>query len=50
MGGVNLYVAYRFNTDIWVNFKLFGALGGTLIFGILQSLYMAKYLKEPQEE
>lgn len=50
MGGINLYVAYKFNTDIWVNFKLFGALGGTLIFGILQSLYMAKYLKDPQEQ
>ncbi|MDR1057355.1 MAG: septation protein A [Coxiellaceae bacterium] len=48
MGGINLYVAYYFNTDIWVNFKLFGALGGTVIFGILQSLYMAKYLKNQQ--
>ncbi|MBU0744074.1 MAG: septation protein A [Gammaproteobacteria bacterium] len=50
MGWANLYVAYKFNTNVWVNFKLFGALGGTLIFGILQSLYMAKYLKEPQGE
>lgn len=49
MGGVNLYVAYYFNTDIWVNFKLFGTLGGTIVFVILQSLYMAKYLKSPQE-
>ena len=24
MGTVNLYVAYRFDTDVWVNFKLFG--------------------------
>ena len=46
MGTVNLYVAYNFNTDVWVNFKMFGALGGTLIFGILQSLYMARYLKD----
>jgi intracellular septation protein len=50
MGGINLYVAYKFNTDVWVNFKLFGTLGGTIIFGILQSLYMAKYLKNPQVE
>lgn len=49
MGAINIYVAYNFNTDIWVNFKLFGALGGTLIFGILQSLYMAKYLKNAEE-
>ena len=50
MGVANIYIAYKFNTDIWVNFKLFGTLGGTLIFGILQSIYMAKYLKTPQEE
>lgn len=50
MGTINLYVAYHFNTNTWVNFKLFGALGGTVIFGILQSLYMAKYLKTPQEQ
>ena len=42
MGVVNLYVAYQFSTDIWVNFKLFGALGCTILFGILQSLYIAK--------
>jgi intracellular septation protein len=50
MGGVNIYIAYQFSTDIWVNFKLFGTLGSTVVFGILQSLYMAKYLKAPQEE
>jgi intracellular septation protein len=48
MGGVNIFVAYKFSTEIWVNFKLFGTLGGTLIFGILQSIYMAKYLKNTQ--
>jgi intracellular septation protein len=48
MGGINLYVAYNYTTDTWVNFKLFGTLGGTIIFGILQSLYMVKYLKNPE--
>ncbi|EKE01685.1 MAG: intracellular septation protein involved in cell division [uncultured bacterium] len=51
MGAVNIYIAYKFSTDIWVNFKLFGTLGSTVVFGILQSLYMAKHLKQqPQEE
>ena len=49
MGAINLYIAYQFNTNVWVNFKLFGTLGGTIIFVILQSLYMGKYLKDPQE-
>ena len=48
MGGINIYIAYNYSTDIWVNFKLFGTLGGTVIFAILQSLYMAKYLKQPE--
>ena len=27
MGVLNLYVAYQFSTDTWVNFKLFGSMG-----------------------
>jgi intracellular septation protein len=46
MGGVNLYIAYKFSTNAWVNFKLFGILGSTIVFGILQSLYIKKYLKQ----
>ena len=49
MGAVNLYVAYEFSTSTWVNFKLFGTLGGTVFFGLLQSLYMAKHLKNSQD-
>ena len=47
MGIANLYVVYHFNTDTWVNFKLFGTLGLTLVFIVLQGFYMAKYFKQP---
>lgn len=40
MGIVNLYVAYNFDTDSWVKFKLFGTLGLTVVFILLQSVYM----------
>lgn len=50
MGALNLYIAYRYSTDTWVNFKLFGTLATTVAFVILQSLYMAKYLKQSQEQ
>lgn len=43
MGAINLYVAYNYNTDTWVNFKLFGTLGMTLLFLVGQGLLMAKY-------
>lgn len=49
MGAVNLYVAYNFSTPVWVNFKLFGILGGTIAFGIIQSVYLTKHLKMSQE-
>lgn len=52
MGVINLYVAFNFDTDTWVNFKLFGMMGLTLVFVIAQSLYLAQYIvpEEPQPE
>lgn len=45
-GLANLFVAYTFDTDTWVNFKLFGLMGLTLIFILLQGLYLAKYMED----
>jgi len=44
MGAINLYVAYNFDTNTWVNFKLFGSLGLTIAFIIIQSVYLAKHM------
>lgn len=44
MGGVNLYVAYFYSTDIWVNFKLFGCMGFTLLFVLLQAFYLTRHI------
>ena len=49
MGVVNLYVAYSFDTDTWVNFKLFGMMGLTIAFVIAQAFYLARYLPEQPE-
>ncbi|GAG59762.1 unnamed protein product [marine sediment metagenome] len=46
MGVANLYVVYNFSTNTWVNFKLFGTLGLTVVFVVIQSFYMAKYIKD----
>jgi len=40
VGGVNLYVAYNFSEAFWVKFKLFGMLGLTLVFVIIQSVWL----------
>jgi intracellular septation protein len=45
MGLANLYVAYTFDENTWVNFKLFGMLGLTLVFVLAQALYMSRHLK-----
>ena len=44
MGSVNLYVAYTFDTDFWVNFKLFGGAGFTMLFVFIQAIYLSKHV------
>jgi intracellular septation protein len=50
MGVANLYVAFNFSTDIWVNFKLFGGLGLTLVFALLQGFYLSKYINQSEQK
>ena len=46
MGVLNLWVAYHFSTDAWVNFKLFGGIGLMLLFTLAQGLYIGRHLPE----
>jgi intracellular septation protein len=46
LGFVNIFIAYNYDTNTWVYFKLFGALGSTLVFSILLSFYIAKNAEE----
>ena len=46
MGVLNLWVAFQFDTDTWVNFKMFGGLGLMLLFVIGQAFYLGRYLKD----
>jgi intracellular septation protein len=45
MGLLNLWVAYNFDTDTWVNFKLFGGLGLMAVFVVGQAVYLSRYMK-----
>jgi intracellular septation protein len=45
MGAANVYVLYHFSTDAWVNFKLFGTLGLTLLFVVVQGIYMSRHIQ-----
>ena len=42
LGFINLYVAYNFSEDTWVNFKLFGITGLLFIYMIFLGLYISK--------
>ncbi len=42
----NLFVAYNFSTDAWVNFKLFGLMGLTLTFVIGIGIWLSQHIKE----
>ncbi|MBE0624275.1 MAG: septation protein A [Burkholderiales bacterium] len=50
MGILNLYVAFNYPTDTWVNFKLFGGMGLMLAFVIGQGLFLAKYVEQKDTE
>lgn len=50
LGALNLYVAFHFDRDTWVNFKLFGMLGLTLAFALAQALYLSRHLKPADTE
>jgi intracellular septation protein len=44
MGALNLYVAFNFTTDVWVNFKLFGGIGLMLVFVVVQALMISRHV------
>jgi intracellular septation protein len=44
LGTVNLFVAYNFSESVWVDFKMFGVLGMTLLFALLQGVWLASKL------
>ena len=53
-GAANLYVAFYYDLqaeaaarmDTWVNFKLFGLMGLTIAFVILQAIYLSRHISE----
>ena len=46
MGLLNLWIAYAFSTEIWVNFKLFGGVGLMLLFTVAQGYFLRHHLQE----
>lgn len=57
-GAANLYVAFYYHLDhdaqtrmdTWVNFKVFGLMGMTIVFVILQAVYLARHISENEDD
>lgn len=49
MGVLNIYVAYNFPEPVWVNFKVFGLMGLTIVFMIAQSFWLFAKLNTHSE-
>ncbi|MCS3457772.1 intracellular septation protein [Aeromonas sp. BIGb0405] len=49
-GLLNLYVAFNLPQEVWVNFKVFGLLGLTLVFTLLSGVYLYRHMPAEQKE
>lgn len=48
VGGLNLVVAYGFSEATWVSYKLYSAIGFTLVLTILTAVMISPHLKDEQ--
>lgn len=46
---LNTYIAFHLPQDVWVNFKVFGLLGMTLVFTLLTVFYLYRHMPEEKE-
>lgn len=46
MGALNLFVAYTFALDVWVDFKVFGTLALTMLFVVAQAFWIGRHAHE----
>ncbi len=49
MGALNLYIAFEYSEEIWVNFKLFGSTGLLVVFVILQGVWLTRHMEHSAE-
>ena len=49
MGALNLYIAFEYTEETWVNFKLFGSTGLLVIFVIIQGIWLSRHMEQPAE-
>ncbi|WP_140921143.1 septation protein A [Limnobaculum xujianqingii] len=48
-GLINIYVAFWLSMDVWMNFKVFGLTGLTLVFTLLSGIYIYRHIPDEQK-
>lgn len=48
-GFLNLYIFKNFEESVWVDFKVYGLLGLTIVFVILQAFYLSRHIVQEEE-
>lgn len=48
-GAANIYIAFWLPQSVWVNFKVFGLTGLTLVFTLLSGVYVYRHMTEEQK-
>jgi intracellular septation protein len=48
VGALNIYVAYSYSEDTWVSYKLYSAIGFTVVLTILTAMLISPHLKDDQ--
>jgi len=50
LGGINLYVAYFYSNNAWVNFKFYGITSALILLSVFQAIYLTRYMVEVDEK
>ena len=45
LGAANLFVAFRYSTDVWVDFKFYGVIGLTFVFIAGQTVWLMRQMQ-----
>jgi intracellular septation protein len=46
VGAINLFVMHRFDTATWVDFRFYGIIGLTLVFALIQGVYLVRHVSD----
>lgn len=50
LGGINLYVAYFYSNDVWVNFKFYGVTSALFLLSVFQAIYLMRFMSEVKDK